>query len=119
MEAKVDLSGIDFKELFAASIIKALDDSKRETLINAGIQSLFKATSNYSDRNALMDAFEVATRQVATEQIKTFLKEDTDINNKIQQIIRDAVNKIFTDSYDNTVSKVADAIISGLYSEKY
>lgn len=64
----------------------------------------------------LQYAFRNAMRTVAEDECVKILSEDKTVTENIQGLIRDAVNKIFTDGRDATVGKIADKIIEGLTS---
>lgn len=120
MEIKLDT--VDFKEVFNAAIIKTLDEEKKNALIQGALNHLTTRPDNNGYRKGktpIEDAFEMALNQVAREKIEEFLKTDESINKTIEKLISDAVSKINGDRRENTVSKIADKIIEGLYSDKY
>lgn len=119
MEIKLDT--VDFKEVFNAAIIKALDDEKKNALIQGALSHLTTKPSNGygKQKTPIENAFEMALNKVARDKIEEFLKTDDSVNKMIEGLIADAVKQINGEGRDKTVSKIAEKIIEGLYSERY
>ena len=118
MEIKLD--DLNFQEVFSAAIMQTLDEKKKDELIKGAVQFLMsKSDGRYSSKTPLQDAFEQALHLKAREYMANFIDTDPTIKEAIIGLIKDAVTKITTDARDKTVSKIADNIISGLYSDRY
>ena len=79
---KVDLSGINFQEIFSAALMQQLDQEKKDALIKQAVQFLMTPQSNsYYGKNVtpLQEAYNGAMRNVAQEHIKAFLEKDADM----------------------------------------
>lgn len=118
MEIKLD--NLNFQEVFTAAIMQTLDADKKEQLIKGALQFLLSKTNDrYNNKTPLQDAFEIALRAETINVARDYLKDNEEVKAALEGLIVDAVKKITTDAREQTVDKLADKIIEGLYSDKY
>lgn len=110
----IKLDGVDFEKVFQAAIIQSLDAEKQAILIKGALEFLFKKSSSYGSTSPLEQAFNGAMRQCAQEYVKEVLENELEVKQKIQTLIKEAVEKMYTDGRMITVDKICNAIIDGI-----
>lgn len=120
MEMKLDAEVM--KDVVSSAILKSLDDEQRNHLIQGAITHLLtpQSTGNYyGNKNVspLTDAFNHAVEKVANKIATDMLENDPQVRLKIQELIVAAFDKVFNDNREQTVSKIADAVVKGMTGE--
>lgn len=118
MEIKMDPEML--KDVVSAAILKSLDDTKRDALIESAIKYLLTPQGGgvYSkSESPLQRAFNTAVHQVAIQIAKDTFEKDESVKTKIQALLTEAFSKVMGENREKTVSTIADAIVKGLSSD--
>lgn len=108
-------------ELAAAAIMTTLSAEQRNILISNAIQYLLTpAGTGYNKQSSPIEsAFNEALRRHAVIVAEQMLEGDDVIKGKLQQLISEAVHKLFTDNRDATIGRVVQSITEGLCGKGY
>lgn len=123
MDIKLDQE--QMTTVVSAAILKSIDEDQRNVLIEGAIKHLLTrppSNNGYGSNqreSPLMDAFNSAAAHVAHKLAEEMISGDETLKGKIKSLISDAFEKVFTESREKTVGKIADAIVAGMHSDKY
>lgn len=120
MDIKLDPETL--KDVVSAAILKSLDDTKRDALIESAIKYLLtpQGGSAYNKAESpLQMAFNNAVHGVAIQIAKETLEKDATVNANIQALLTEAFTKVMGENREKTVSSISDAIVKGLTHREY
>lgn len=120
---QLNLNDFDFKEIFAAAIVQSLDKEKRDIIIQNSITQLLSVPkdNSYYGKNQLtplQEAFNQAMHIKAKQYVVEYLDTDPSVKERLQGLVKEAIETIWNKNRDKTVEKIANGIISGMYPER-
>lgn len=121
MDIKLDTPQL--RELLAQAVLASLDEVKRDMLIKGAIEFLVtKDTSGgygYNRKSPIEDAFNYAVRDVAQKTANDMLTNDSGLQEKLRELVNEALVRLMETNREKTVEKIADAIAAGMaYRER-
>ncbi len=120
MDIKLDPESL--KDVVSAAILKSLDDTKRDVMIEAALKHLLTpqgGSAYHKAESPLQTAFNNAVSFVATQIAKETLENDSSVKANIQALLNEAFVKVMSENREKTVSSIADAIVKGLTHREY
>ncbi len=122
MEIKIEQEHV--QQIISDAILKELGEEKRNLLISQAIDMLLKQQttgSGYNQRSfiPLHESFNNAAQQVSMKIAREYLESNEDVQNKIKQLLVDAIERVFTTKREEIITKIADAFEKGFESRGY
>jgi predicted YcjX-like family ATPase len=119
---KLDLNDDQLQSVVAAALMHHIDQDKRDLLIKDALQYLITPKdSAYGSRekvSPLVQAFRSAMDTVATAMIRKDLEGNEQVAQAIKGLIAEAVHKMEHDNREQTVSRLAQKIVEGIYADR-
>lgn len=116
MELKLDLNQEQLRDVAAAAILKSIDDAGKAALLRQAIQHLLTPNqTGYGPKHSpLQDAFNVALRTLAVEQVREMLSTDTEVRQQLKSILDEVASKVFQQQREQVVEAVSTAFVQAL-----
>jgi len=120
MDIKLDPETL--KDVVSAAILKSLDDTKKDAMIESAIKHLLTPQGGgtyHKAESPLQTAFNTAVNLVAMQIAKETLENKPSVRANIEALLSEAFVKVMSENREKTVSTIADAITKGLSSSNY
>lgn len=118
---KLELDDPQLKSLISEAIFASLTQEKKDALIARALENLMSPTESYGSEKVtvIQREFYEAVRCLARDLVTKELEGNTEIKEKINGMIRDAVILMTETNREATVNKMSEAIYRGLTAERY
>lgn len=118
---KLELDDPQLKSLISEAIFASLTQEKKDSLIARALENLMSPTESFGSEKVtvIQREFYEAVRLLARDLVQKELEGNTEIKEKINGMISDAVALMTETNREATVSKISEAIYRGLTAERY
>lgn len=121
---KIDLDQNALKELISESIFNSFSEDQKQVMIKSALQYLLSPQENgghYGRKqpSPLEEAFNRSISRMAEQLASTVLDNDPEVKSKLNLLIQEGITKVFMESREETVGKIADAIRKAVSGERY
>jgi hypothetical protein len=118
---KMEINLKEFEGIFEKAIFQALDQEKKDILIQGALESLLKKSTERYDygKSELEKIFEQSLSIVARNLITKSLLEDNQITDQIDTLFKDVIKLVMETNREETVRKMADILIEGMFKKEY
>lgn len=119
---KLELEDPQLKALISEAIFTSLTQEKKDALISTAISNLMAPAENHGSGpkiTVLQREFNESIRCIARDVITKEIEGNSEIKQKINGMIADAVTLMTETNRESLVAKVSEAIYRGLTQERY
>jgi len=119
---KLELEDPQLKALISEAIFASLTQEKKDALISTAIASLMAPAEGYAGSpktTVLQREFNDAIRCIARDLLTKEIEGNSEIKQKINGMISEAVTLMTETNRESIVAKVSEAIYRGLTQERY
>lgn len=117
----IQLDSEMMKGLVSEALMKALDQEKRDILIQSAIKHLVTPEDHYGSRreSPLESAFRNACHNVAQTTATEMLTNDPAFQARVRQLLDEAMVRVMDTNREATIERLAEAIAVGMtYRER-
>lgn len=118
---KLELDDPQLKVLISEAIYASLTQEKKDSLIAAALANLMSPSESYGNSKVtvIQREFYEAVRCIARDLVTKELETNSEIKERINGMIKDAVVMMTETNREQTVSKMSEAIYRGLTNDRY
>lgn len=115
----VNLDTVEFDSIFQASVLSALTDTQKETMIKAGLSALMKRSEYGLKQTLLEEIFRNALREKTEDILKEWIETESTLLDAIKSLVTEAVEKMITTKREEMLKKITENIIKALTNDQY
>ena len=118
---KMEINLKEFEGIFEKAILQAMDQEKKDILIQGALESLLKKSTDRYDhgKSELEKIFEQSLSQVARVFITERFKEDKKLIDQIDILFKDIIKRVMETERDQTIQKMVNILIDGMFKREY